>query len=1414
MAEERSFLQKLLKPTEEEKRNIIEQIEEGRKYARILDEEGFRSLVTRIAEQEALDQGQTEEEVLQNKQKVDQFLKTNKSIINKFIPSGKADEIESNKNLFGSAQAAEPDDIPEITKSKQRSIGIQKDEFNEVSTGESVANAIVSGLIKIPQGFVNFGTLIYDAFQEEGIPVSQSLTAKVNRAFENTALGVIAKQSEEQARETAAGKITEAMIQLYGAGKIAQKTAVPVVTKLTQKSRQLADKLVGKIKKNKYVNTSGNKNLYNAKRKVEQLNKASGFDKFVGVTVGGGLGTGAVVMKAEDIGTFGDIFEAGPTELDREEKETSSEDAARQLANKLKFGAELGFPILPFFYGAGLAGKAIATRGKELAYSNKVIERWIDKFAEKFRARSFKSEDIFVQTQKLEGTKAAIKLVADDFSKNIDDSLNAISKETKRASEAIEPETLSKMMSEFMLTTPDSVVKNKIVFNGFSKESTKSFTESMKKIGVSDFNIDKIISDADLFRRTIADLKQAVLSGKNVNVGSKEFNKIMNDRTQNFLSSDYKIFDANKGFLNGYKPTLETKKEVADVFARYSKAGKNPIDEDEAMQIVDNIVKQASKNPVTKTPEFPFGTKNFLDDKAVQVKNIAENITSGGKFKPDGKGGLIQTKSDLQAFKNLFGEYKDAKKVIFNSMEDMGEILGRDRFYSNLLKASDNLIKNGERGIFYNSYNEALAKFPFQKIFAGREGIKVKTNLADEIYTSPIDGKFTRQDFVEAIRIGDEIVSSPLTRSVPYRMLFLIPKGVTQAFKTVLGPFTHARNFTSAMVTAVHSGNIFISPAAMGNAIKMAYKATQPQALYRMTKNPRFRNTPEGQGLYKFLLEEGVVNQSAVYRDVEGLISDIAKGGDFVSKFYNSMGKKLKGAVRVAQDFYVAEDDAFRIINFLGEQHKLTQAFKKGVENNLIKKMPSEIDIMKEAAGIVRETVPNYAYVSDFVKSVRRSPLGNFASFPAEIVRTTANTTARSLREVKDPIRKSIGYRRLLGQGITYAALPVMAYEGARALYGVSREKVAAMRELLPSFSKDNTILPVYENGKYKYIDFSHGFFYDTLLNPVQSVLANVEAKDEEPLIKGLATGMAKAMSSFMEPFVSESIYLGVVLDLFARNGVTRKGTRIFNERDSIGNKLSAAFKHAAYQLSPGSLPQVKRMIAALTDETVKGTQYEVPDELMGLLGFRKVPLDLNKSLNFKLAEFRTDERNERGLIYKGSLTGDPVKDSELIVKQFIFANEQRFETFNSMRRFYDALKVLGMRDKEIKKEFNDRGMGTLYKKIQTNRFKPFTISDRMIEVYEQLSKEKGIPNPLNKRSEKMIKRIIKRLKKQRLNRDFIIDESMYVSDASSMQTPPLPNTPSPRIMAQTQQRNPITNLTATEQALLSPEEQVIAGRT
>jgi hypothetical protein len=49
----------------------------------------------------------------------------------------------------------------------------------------------------------------------------------------------------------------------------------------------------------------------------------------------------------------------------------------------------------------------------------------------------------------------------------------------------------------------------------------------------------------------------------------------------------------------------------------------------------------------------------------------------------------------------------------------------------------------------------------------------------------------------------------------------------------------------------------------------------------------------------------------------------------------------------------------------------------------------------------------------------------------------------------------------------------------------------------------------------------------------------------------------------------------------------------------------------------------------------------------------------------------------------------------------------------------------------------------------------------------------------------------------------------------SKIKTPPLGNTPMPVQMASnTQQKNPQTNLTRNEEALLSPTEKVIASRT
>ncbi len=1419
---EPDFFKKLLKgitPSEESKEEFIKGRELSERFFDVYEKEGYFKAKQLLEEEKAIEAGVPESEIKKMAEKNDKAIMPK---IEKFIKDPIDTTVKTVKDTFTKE--------PKIEETP-RDFGLPPEENNEVSLGESFQNAIGSGLIKIPKGAINFGTLIYDAMQEEGIPIEQGATYKFNKAFEDTYLGIIEKESEKKADATVTGKITEALVSLYGAGKIAQKTAVPVVAKLSQKARQLAPLITKAVKNGTYLNTSKNtKTFLEAGKKATELNKLSKLDKFVGITVGGGLGVGALVAREEDIGTFGDFISFIPTKLDREKKEEAGDDALRQLHNKLLFGAEYGFPIIPAIVGIkGLTSKLMSQKGNDLMFSNSRIDRWIDKFASKFRSRSKKDESIFTGIQKLEGTKASLKITADDFAKSVDDSLKRISRETVNVAEAVSPETASGMIAKFMMKTKDTVNKGKITFNGFNKKVLQDFTTSMKKIGVGDETVNKVIQDAVEFRTKVANIKNDILQGGNITKGADEFNDIMNSRASKFLINDYKIVDANKGLIKGFKPTDELKEEVGRIIQRYYKSQNFPIDRGRARDLVENILKNVKINPIEKTPIFPLGSNSIMAEKGVIQKSIADNITGGNKFKPDGEGGLIQTVSDLTAFKKLFGEYTNAKNIIYNTMGDLAQIVGRDKFYNQLFVDNAINIANGGRGIFRKSYNEAVNAFPYKEIITAPKGLKLDTRLAEDVYTSPLDTLFTTKEWADAIKQGDEILSTGLMKSAMYRYSVLIPKGLTQVGKTVLGPVTQIRNFTSNFFTTLHNGNLLYfagNPGKFIDYIKQSTAAIQPQLLYKATGNPKYRNTEQGQQLYKFLLEEGVTNQSTTFRDVEGIISDIVQGGKessidgFMNKILNTGTKRIKALYNVAQELYVGGDDFFRVFNFLGEAAKLKDAYTVALRKGLIDKMPDDLFFWKDAAKTVRETIPNYAYVSDVVKGFRRSPLGNFASFPSEIYRTGTNNLVKGIKEAKDPIRAPIGKARLVGQALTYVTAPIVAVEGFRALYGITRDQLAAIREFVPNWSKDNTILPIYENGKYKYIDFSHGFFYDTMTSPVVATVNKVDELDEAPLLEGIVKGMSAAFAKAVQPFVSESIYFGAVADIFMRNGIDDNGNRVWNPRDPLGNKLRDSFKHVAYKLSPGSFPQLKRLYKAARGQTIGGTLYEIPDELMGFFGAREVPLDIAKTMNFKIQDFQQATRDERRLIFRGTLSGDPVTDDNQIIKQYILANQQRLETFNSMRRTYDAAKVLGMRDKEIEEIFAKRGMKKDYYNIKKNKFVPFGVSKNMKQTYMDLAKEKKIPNPLNKRVQKVIDRIEKKLYKQRLNKEFKINPDDYILKQSTRdQLSQLPPTPAPNAQVIQTAALPASGalnqgLTATENALLSEEEKQIRLRS
>src|SRR6056300_462357 len=242
------------------------------------------------------------------------------------------------------------------------------EEDNEVSGATAFVAGIASGLIKVPEGVVSLGAELID------LGAGTNTAASVEQFFDDI------NPFEEIAEQRAVGRLTEAFVQIGIPGAAGAKLATKLATKALKAKRA-----------GKYANFKS-KNVKKGLDKAKKLNELSGTQRFGAIVAGGAAGE-TLVADVEKIGTFGDMFEAGPTELDREVEADPSEDAARKLINRFKFGSE-SLLVTPFVYGIGAGAKTLAKRGKELAYSNSKIERGLDKLASAFRFRGTKPEEI------------------------------------------------------------------------------------------------------------------------------------------------------------------------------------------------------------------------------------------------------------------------------------------------------------------------------------------------------------------------------------------------------------------------------------------------------------------------------------------------------------------------------------------------------------------------------------------------------------------------------------------------------------------------------------------------------------------------------------------------------------------------------------------------------------------------------------------------------------------------------------------------------------------------------------------------------------------------------------------------------------------------------------------------------------
>ena len=1205
------------------------------------------------------------------------------------------------------------------------------DPSSKVGTFESVLAGIGSGLIGIPKGLFSLGATLMDLGANTG------KAAEVERWFDDLT------SWDEKAEATTAGKLAEVLVNIGVPGGVAFRQG----TKMANAAMQAS-------KSGKYLKLD-NPILKKGMADTYKLTARGKGKQFMTGALLGGAAEGVFIGDVKDVGSLGDLL-GGPTEIDRGE----GTDAFRDLLNRVKFGTE-GALFTGILGGTGATIRKLRNRNNELDIANSQLDRWIDKVGGYFRSRSGWTPEAFAAHRLSKGLAGGDARVAKSISRDIDQSIDAI---FPRMKTMMDNSPTNKARTAFMADVNDALLsgkstlddQGKVTWSAMDPDAVAKVVSKMDELGAKPDDVMKLRAGLNIIRKKWGDLFTEL--GKTLNADEiAQFKNLFGNKFKNYLGSTYE-FMYNKSLIPWfrYKPTRELIDRAKQVFIDSAETAGRKLTPMEAESMVSNVLKSAGMPKgfrLDKPSDALFNIPGFFLNRTT----LDAATTARGSQRISIR--AIAKDTDRKVFEDLLGKHKNPMQTILGGTAKLSMIVRRNVFYKDLMKKNDELMRAGKMPMFVKNEDEALKWFgdnykrievldPAQTLHVGtaarqstikkaKDAVKSPTPAtgATNPFSDPLNPWFATPGMADALKkTGMEVVEKGMVGQL-YHSLLLYPKATSQIAKTILSPVTHMRNFISAGAFATANG---IVPFADKEAIKMAY-----QALQTPLKGTRIQNE-----LYDELLELGVVNTNVRLGDVTRLMQDVGFGETMTANKGTAMlMRPLSKLKAVGQDLYTAEDDFWKIYSWAVEKSRMEKAMASHglVRGKWFTDATGESVQLtddwfkKEAADIVKNNIPNYDFVSDFVKGTRKFPLGNFVSFPAEIARTGTNIVSRALNDISYTIKlangktikpfQGIGYQRLMGFGLTVAAVPYATTEMFKVLYDVTDEEQAAIRRYVADWSKNSTILPIKdpETGEFKYVDFSHANAYDTLVRPVQAVINAVAdgRTDNDGIMDDFMLGTYTAMKEFAQPFISESIWTEAAADLLMRGGRTRDGFEVYNPNDRPGNKMWEGFKHLVEAQMPFSYPQLKRLDRSLQDKRLftkskydeYGQTYEFGDEFTGLFGFRAVAANPGRTMKYKVADYKQGVRKSGSLFTRVALKGGPIEPRE-VVDAYINANRSLFQVKKDLKLDMDAARVLGISADDYE---NALSISRYVEEdaIDTGEFRPYTISANIEEAFQ-----------------------------------------------------------------------------------------------
>ena len=573
---------------------------------------------------------------------------------------------------------------------------------NKVGTFESVISGIGSGFIQIPKGLFSLGATLLD------LGVDSGKAAKVEQWFDDLT------ELDEKAEATAAGKITELLVNIGIPGGVGFKVA-----------GGMAKKAMLAKKSGKYLEPA-NKSLQKGIQQAQALNARGRTNQFIVGALGGGVAEGVFVGDVQKIGSLGDLM-GGPTKIDRGE----GEDAVRDLLNRVKFGTE-GALFTGVIGGIGSTIKRLSGRGRKLDIANSKIDRLIDKVAGKFRARSGKTPELFELERISTGQRGADTVLAKNISRDTDKFIDSVFPSIRTMwnktpgaggkTAAQNRDILLKEINDLLLSgnprLVDEIGKNgkrtgrmvskwgKMAQDNWTTKveggkpiqhtGWTALTRKLVNLGAKDDDILKLKVGLGQIRQRWDDLFSAIgrtLEPEELLAFKSEFG----NKFKNYLGATYDVMQ-NKSMIPWlrYRPTEEAITEVKDIFKKtYSQVNKGKVLDDlEAEQAVQRVLDTAElpkgmrmdkpSDPYFAIPEFFLG-KTVMDDvvKARMARPTANIRQIVKEFQP--------------AFERLLGKQQNPMQTILGGMSKLSLVAQRNIFFRNVFDKNEELLKLAEK---------------------------------------------------------------------------------------------------------------------------------------------------------------------------------------------------------------------------------------------------------------------------------------------------------------------------------------------------------------------------------------------------------------------------------------------------------------------------------------------------------------------------------------------------------------------------------------------------------------------------------------------------------------------------------------------------------------------------------------------